>query len=81
MCIKGLLALTCDLKVYHKQDDHGSITGNWTMFIYAILRFACRPTFHLLVWYSSVDPVAIDNQLGQCVCHLVSTKNVEKRYS
>lgn len=81
MCIKGLLALTCNLKVYHKQDDHGSITDNLTMFIYAILRFAYRPVFHLHVWCSYVDAVAIVNQLEQCICHLVSTKNVEKRYS
>lgn len=81
MCIKGLLALTCNLKVYHKQDDHGSVTDNWTMFIYAILRFACRPMFHLHVWCSSMDPVAVVDQLGQYVCHLVSTENVERRYS
>lgn len=76
MCIKGLLALTCNCK----QDDHGSITDNWTMFIYAILRFACRPMFHLHVWCSSMDSVAIVNQPRWCVCHFVSTKYVEKRY-
>lgn len=46
------------------------------MFIDAILRFHCTPAFFLCV----LDSVAIVDQLGQCDCPLVSTRNAEIRY-